>query len=88
MNIFQIRDQLQGLVEIIYDYEMTMCVLNVLPPNWSSFTTSIYSKKDSIPFDELWAQCILKNFIIKENERSQGFITRTKKLKKEKLGNS
>ena len=57
MNISQIRDQLQGLREIVSDSEMTTCVLNTLPFDWSSFTTSIYSKEDTTPFD---AQCILE----------------------------
>lgn len=63
---------------------MTICVLNALPPNWSSFATIIYSKKDTTPFDELWAICILEE----SNERSQAFIIRTKKLKKGRFGKS
>lgn len=63
---------------------MTIYVLNALPPDWSSFATIIYSKKDTTPFDELWAICILEE----SNERSQAFIIRTKKLKKGKFGKS
>jgi len=33
MNISQIRDRLQGLGEIVIDFEMTICVLNTFPPH-------------------------------------------------------
>lgn len=88
MKMSQIRDKLQGLQETISDSKITICVLNALPPKWSNFATSIYSKKDSTPFDELWAQCNLEETRIKakddieSNKQSQAFIARTKKLKK------
>jgi len=73
---------------------MTICVLNALPPDWTSFATSIYSKKDATPFDELWAQCILEESRMKakddtkSSERSQSFIAGTNKFKKGKFGKS
>ena len=73
---------------------MTICVLNELPPKWSIFATSIYSKKESTPFDELCIECILEETGIKSkddigsNEQSQAFIARVKKLKKGKFGKS
>lgn len=85
---------MQGLGETIIDSEITSCVLNALPPKWSSFETRIYSKKDTTPFNELWAQCILEESRIKakddieSNERSQAFIARTKKLRKVNFGKS
>lgn len=59
MRVSQLRDHLQGLGEPITGSEVTICVLNALPPKWSSLATIIYSKKDSTPFDDLWTQCIL-----------------------------
>lgn len=53
---------------------------------------SIYFKKDSTPFDELWGQCILEETRIKakddieSDEQSQAFTIRIKKLKKRKFG--
>ena len=50
--------------------------------------------KDTTPFDDLWAQCILEEFRIKvkddngSNEQSQAFLARVKKLKKGKFGKS
>jgi len=94
MKISQIRDQLQRHGEIVFYSQMTICVLNALSPDWSSFATNIYSKKYTTPFDQLWAQCILEESRIKENngnesnERSQAFIVRTKKLKEGKFGKS
>lgn len=65
MRVSQLRDHQQGLGEPIANFEVTIYVLNALPPKWSSFATSFYSKKDSTPFDELWAQCILEESRIK-----------------------
>ena len=56
MKIPQIRDRLQGLGEVVSNSEMTTCVLNALPPDWSSFETNVYSRHDTTPFDELWVQ--------------------------------
>jgi len=94
MKISQIRDQLQGLEETVSNSKMTICVLNPLPLDWSSSVTSIYSKKDTTHFDELWDQCILEESRIKanddteSNEQSQAFIARNKKLRKGKFGKS
>lgn len=52
MKISQIGDYLKGLEEVVTGFEMTICVLNSLPPNWSSFVTNIYTKKDTALFDE------------------------------------
>lgn len=37
--------------EAVSDLEMITCVLNALTLDWSSFATSIYSRKDTTPFD-------------------------------------
>lgn len=93
INFSQLRDHLQGHGETIF-YSKWPRVLNSLPQEWSNFATSIYSKKDSNPFDELWAQCILEETGIKAKddigsyEQSPIFIARVKKLKKGKFGNS
>lgn len=85
---------MQGLGETVSNSKMTLCVLNALPPDWSSFATSIYSKKDTTPFYELWAQCTLEESRIKakddteSNEIFKAFIARTKKLRKRKFGKS
>ena len=69
-------------------------MLNALPLELSRFATSIYSKKDSTPFDELWGECILDESRIKakdeigSDEQSQAFLARVKKLKKGKFGKS
>ena len=56
---------MQGLGDLIIDSKVTIYVLNALPPEWSSFVKSIYSNKDSTPFDEPWDQCILEESRIK-----------------------
>ena len=94
MKISQLRDQLQGLEEAIYGLEMTTYVIDDFPLEWSSFATSVYSRNDTTPFHELWAQCILEKSTIKvkddtkSNERSQAFTARIKKMKKRKFGKS
>lgn len=93
MRISQLRYQLQGLGEVISYSEMTTCVKNDLPPKWRNFATSVYIRKNTTPFDELWAQCILEETRIKEkddtklHEKSQAFFVKYKK-KKRKFGKS
>ena len=41
MRIFEIRDQLQELGEVMYNSEMTSVVLNALPEEWGNFISSI-----------------------------------------------
>ena len=45
MKIFEMRDQLQELDEVMSDKKMTIVVLNDLPEDWGNFTSSIYAKK-------------------------------------------
>lgn len=80
------KDQLQWLGEVISDSQLTTCVLNALPSEWSSFLTKIYSRKDSPNFNELWTLCILEVTRLKakddtesNNEKSQAFVVRSKK---------
>jgi len=51
---------LQGLGEVVSNSEMTTCVLNDFPLEWSRFATSVYSRKYTTPLDELWAQYMLE----------------------------
>lgn len=93
MKISQLRDQLQRLGEVIFDSQITTCVLNALPSEWRSFATSLYSRKDTTPFDEIWVQCILEETRnkakddTKSNEKSQAFVVKSNK-KKETFGKS
>ena len=57
VRVYEIRDQLQDLGEMIYEKEMTTIVLNALPEEWGNFTSSVYGKKDATPFNELWSLC-------------------------------
>ena len=38
MKIYEIRDQLQELEEVMSDREMKTVVLNALPEDWGNFT--------------------------------------------------
>ena len=38
MKIFEMRDQIQELGEVMSEIEMTIIVLNVLPEEWGNFT--------------------------------------------------
>jgi len=37
------------------DREMKIVVLHALPEEWGNFTSSIYSKKEATPLNELWS---------------------------------
>ena len=86
MKISKLKDLIQGLGEVISDCEITTFVLNVLTPEWSSFVTNIYSRKYISTFEELWAQCVLEETILKvkddtkpSNEQSQYCATKSRK---------
>jgi len=86
MRISKIRDQLQELGEVMYDREMTTVVLNALPKEWGNFTSSLYGKKETTPFQDLWSLCKIEETRLKAkvdvepNEQNQAYpaVTRRK----------
>ena len=65
MRIFEIRDQLQELGEIMFDNEMTTMVLNALLEEWGNFTSSLYKKKEETKFHKLWYLCKIEETTFK-----------------------
>lgn len=59
-KIFEMRDQLQELWDVMSDREMPTIVLNALPRKWGNFTSSIYSKKEATTLSEMWCLCKTK----------------------------
>ena len=57
LKIFEMRDLLQELSEVISNSEMTIVVLNALPKDWGNFTSSIYAKKEATTLNEMWSLC-------------------------------
>ena len=57
MRIYQLRDQLQAIYEVIYDKELVTTTLKALPESLDSFVAIICDRKDAPKFDELWANC-------------------------------
>jgi len=68
MKIFEMRDQHQELGEAMSDRKMKTVVLNSLPEDWSNFTSSIYSKKESTTLREMWSLCRTKETKLKAKE--------------------
>ena len=66
MNIFEMRDQLQELGEVMSDREITTIVLNALPEDWGNFTSSIYAKKEPTTLSEMWYLCKIEETRLKE----------------------
>jgi len=83
MKIFEMRDQLQELWEIMSDKEMTTVVLNALPKEWGNFTSSIYAKKEATTLSEMWSLCRTKETRLKAKEyagsKEQAFATMAKR---------
>ena len=85
MKISKIRDQLQGLGEVMFDREMTRMVLNALSEGWGNFTSSIYGKKEATPFQDLWSirkieETRLKAKIdIGSNEENQAYASMSRR---------
>ena len=68
MKIFEMRDQLQELGEVMSDREMTTVVLNALPKDWGNFTSNIYANKEATKLSEMWSLCRTEETILKEKE--------------------
>ena len=66
MRIFEIRDQLQELGEVMADTGMTIVVLNAIPEEWGNSTSSLYEKKEATPFHDLWSLCKIEETRLKE----------------------
>ena len=47
------------------DSEMTTVVLNALLEEWGNFTSSIYGKNESTPFQDLWSLCKIEESRLK-----------------------
>ena len=79
MRISEIRDQLQELGEEIFYREMTIVVLNALPEKWGNFTSSLYGKKGTTPFQDIWSLCKIEETRLKAkvdvgpNEENQAY---------------
>lgn len=90
MRISEIRDQLQELGEVISIREMTTVVLNALPKEWGNFTSRLYGKKATTPFQDLWSLCKIEETILKAkidvgpSEQNQAYATMTRR--KGKIG--
>lgn len=63
-------------------------VLNALPDEWGKFVSSIFRKKESTPFSELWSLCKIEETRLKEksdvrsNEQVQAFAAMAKRKEK------
>ena len=65
MRISEIRDQLQELREVMFDREMTTVVMNAPLEEWGNFTSSLYGKKETTPFQDLWSLCKIEETRLK-----------------------
>lgn len=57
MKIYDLRDQLGTMGEIIEDRELVMITLNGLPAHWDPFIQSVSGISKLPMFDILWADC-------------------------------
>jgi hypothetical protein len=54
VRIYQLRDQLQDIEEIISEKELVNIVLNGLPKTCDVFAASMNTRKEYPTFEELW----------------------------------
>jgi len=85
MKVFEIRDQLQELGEVMSDREMTTIVFDALLYEWRKFVSSIYGKKETTPFSDFWSLCKIEESRFKakndvgSTEQTQAYATPTRK---------
>jgi hypothetical protein len=71
VRIFQLRDQLQAIEEIISEKELVNIVLNGLPKTWDAFSASMNTRKEYPKFEEFWTCCAHEELGISAKEKSQ-----------------
>jgi hypothetical protein len=71
VRIYQLRDQLQAIEEIISEKELVNIVLNGLPKTWDAFAASMNMRKEYPTFEELWTSCAQEESRISTKEKSQ-----------------
>ena len=83
MKIYEMRNQLQELGEVMFGREMITIVLNALLEDWGNFTSSIYAKKEATALGEMWSLCKIEETRLKEKEdvgsKEKAFATMTKR---------
>ena len=57
MKIYDLRDRLGTMGEIIADWELVMIALNGLPVHWEPFIQSVSGRSKLPKFDRLWVDC-------------------------------
>ena len=89
MRVSQIRGQLQELGEVMFDREMTTIVLNALPDEWGNFVSSIYGKKETTQFNDLWSLCEIEETRLKaKNDVGSSEQTQSSEAMERKKGKS
>jgi hypothetical protein len=93
VRIYQLKEQLQAIEEIISEKELVNIVLNGLPKTWDAFATSMNTRKEYPTFEELWTCCAQEESSISAKEKpqkkydDQGFMSRFKNFRnKNKFG--
>jgi hypothetical protein len=90
VRIYQLRDQLQAIEEIISEKELVNIVLNGLPKTWDAFASSMNTRKEYTTFEELWTCCAQEESRINAKEKpqkkydDQAFTTRFKNFRNKK----
>jgi hypothetical protein len=71
VRISELRDQLQGIEEIISKKELVNIVLNGIPKTWDAFATSMNTRKECPTFEELWTCCAQEESRINAKDKPQ-----------------
>jgi hypothetical protein len=71
VRIYQLKDQLQYIEEIISKKELVNIVLNGLPKAWNSFAASMNTRKEYPTFEEILTCCAQEESRISAKEKFQ-----------------
>jgi hypothetical protein len=71
VRIYQLRDQLQAIEEVIPEKELVNIALNGLSRSWDAFAASMNTRKEFPMFEELWTCCAQEETRINSKGRSQ-----------------
>jgi len=70
MRVFEIRDQLTIISDVVDDAELVTTTFNGFPSSWDRFVQGICARRKLPKFDKLWGDCTQEeeDYILRHKE--------------------
>jgi len=71
-RVYQIKEQLEEIEDMVEDAEVLMTTLNGLPRSWEGFIQGICSRRKMTKFNTLWEECSQEEAMMARREEKLG----------------